>query len=167
MERKSYNVTATIKRKIEPSREIMVLFVLRKLVLQTCMRSHPVGIDVWFLAVPFIYFLTSCVRTAKALVRLGGCAGSPEPSLVAYVISTIISWAGSIGHPKKLMQLSWNFNAVAIVLTKTNASNTCRQSKQCRPYSDCSFRSKLCWPRPVCLKTYDHYGIDWCFENID
>ena len=36
-----------------------------------------------------------CVRTAKALVRLCGCAGSPEPSLVAYVISTIISWAGS------------------------------------------------------------------------
>ena len=30
----------------------------------------------------------SCVRTAKALARLRGCAGSPEPSLVAYVIST-------------------------------------------------------------------------------
>ena len=29
------------------------------------------------------------------LVRLHRCAGSPEPSLVAYVISTIISWAGS------------------------------------------------------------------------
>ena len=39
-----------------------------------------------------------CVRTAKALVRLRGCAGSPEPSLVAYVISTIISWAGSNYH---------------------------------------------------------------------
>ena len=32
---------------------------------------------------------------ASALVRLRGCAGSPVPSLVAYVISTIISWAGS------------------------------------------------------------------------
>ena len=31
----------------------------------------------------------------KALVRLRGCAGSPEPSLFAYAISTIISWAGS------------------------------------------------------------------------
>ena len=29
-------------------------------------------------------------------VRLRGCAASPEPSLVAYVISTIISWACSI-----------------------------------------------------------------------
>ena len=37
----------------------------------------------------------SCLRTAKALARLRGCAGSPESSLVAYVISTIISWAGS------------------------------------------------------------------------
>ena len=36
------------------------------------------------------------MRTVKALARLRGCAGSPEPSLVAYVISTKISWAGSI-----------------------------------------------------------------------
>ena len=35
------------------------------------------------------------MRTAKVLARLRGCAGSPEPSLVAYVISTIISCAGS------------------------------------------------------------------------
>ena len=64
---------------------------------QVLMRSHPVGLDVWILVPPFIYFHTSCVRTAKALVRLCRCAGSPEPSLVAYVISTIISWAGSNG----------------------------------------------------------------------
>ena len=37
----------------------MVLFVLRKLILQTRMRSHPVGLDVWFLAGPFVYFHTS------------------------------------------------------------------------------------------------------------
>ena len=73
----------------------MALFVLRKLILQTQMRSHPVGLDVWFLVGPFVYFHTSCVQTAKALVRLRGCAGSLEPSQVAYVISTIISWAGS------------------------------------------------------------------------
>ena len=41
-----------------------------------------------------LIFHSSCVRTAKALTRLSGCAGSPEPSLVAYVISTIISWTG-------------------------------------------------------------------------
>ena len=59
--------------------------------------SHPVGLDVWFLVSPFVYFHTFCVRTAKALVRLRGCAGSPEPSLVAYVISTKNSWASSFG----------------------------------------------------------------------
>ena len=59
------------------------------------MPSHPVELNVRFLVGPFVYFHTSCVRTAKALVRLGGRAGSPKPSLVAYVISTIISCAGS------------------------------------------------------------------------
>ena len=44
----------------------------------------------------FVYFHPSCVRTAKNLERLRGCAGSPEPSLVAYVISTILmSWLKS------------------------------------------------------------------------
>ena len=79
----------------EPSHEIMVLFVLPKLILKTRMRSHPVNLDVWFLVEPFVYFHTLCVRSAKALARLRGCTGSPEPSLFAYVISTIISWAGS------------------------------------------------------------------------
>ena len=35
------------------------------------------------------------MRTAKALARLRGCTGLPEPLQVAYVISTIISCAGS------------------------------------------------------------------------
>ena len=87
-------------KQTEPCRKIMAHFVLRKLILQTRMSSHPAaiqwGLDVWFLVGPFVYFHTSCVRTEKALARLRGCAGSPEPSLVAFVISTIISWAGSI-----------------------------------------------------------------------
>ena len=40
VEGKHYKIT------IEPSHEIMVLFVLRKLILQTRMRSHPLGLDV-------------------------------------------------------------------------------------------------------------------------
>ena len=80
----------------DPCQEIMVLFVLRQLNLQTRMRSHPLELDVWFLIGPFLYFHTSCMRTVKALGRLRRCVGLPEPSLVAYVISTIISWAGSI-----------------------------------------------------------------------
>ena len=74
----------------------MALFVCRKLILQTRMCNHPVGLDIWLLVGPFVYFHTLCVQTAKALARLRGCAGSPEPSLVACVISTIISWAGWI-----------------------------------------------------------------------
>ena len=33
----------------EPSHEVMALFVLRKLIIQTRMRSSPVGLDVRFL----------------------------------------------------------------------------------------------------------------------
>ena len=73
----------------------MVLFFLRKVVLQTLIRNHPEGLDVWCLVALFVYFHISCLRTAKAVARLRGCAGSPEPSLVAYVISTITSWFGS------------------------------------------------------------------------
>ena len=78
-----------LQTSFEPCHEIMALFVLRKFILPTHMRSM-VGLDIWFLLVPFVYFHTSCVRTAKALVRLRRCAGLPEPSVVAYVISTII-----------------------------------------------------------------------------
>ena len=67
----------------EPSHEITVLFVCRKLILQTCMS------DFWL--DPSSTSMLICVRTAKALARLHGCAGSPEPSLVAYVTITIIS----------------------------------------------------------------------------
>ena len=86
----------------EPSHEI----VLRKLILQTRMRSHLVGLYVWFLVGPFVFFHTSCVRTAKALARLRGCAGSQEPSLVAYVKSTIISWDSSLRFDVK-KKSSW------------------------------------------------------------
>ena len=87
----------------KPSHEIVVLSVLRKLILQRYMCSHPVGLDVWFLVGPFIYFHTSVCEQQRLWwdcmhARLRGCAGSPEPSLVAYVISTTISWAVSNVH---------------------------------------------------------------------
>ena len=88
----------SIRIVFETADEIMVLFILRRLILQTHMPSHPVGPDVWFLVGLFVYFHTSCVWTAKALAKLRKWAGSPEPSLVAYVISTIISWAGSFDN---------------------------------------------------------------------
>ena len=49
----------------EPSHEIVVLFVLHKLILQNRMRSYSVRLDVWFLVRPFVYFHTSYVWTAR------------------------------------------------------------------------------------------------------
>ena len=86
----SNQIVCSCVRPNEPSLEIMIRFVLSKLILQTRVRSHPVGLDVWFFIGPFLYFHTSCAQIAKALARLRGCAGSPDPSLVVYVISTII-----------------------------------------------------------------------------
>ena len=37
----------------------MALFVLRKDILQTSTRSHPVALDVWLLVGPFVYFDTA------------------------------------------------------------------------------------------------------------
>ena len=75
------------------------------------MRSHPVGLDVWILVWPFVYFHTSCLRTAKALARPPRRAGSPEPSLVAYMISTTISWAGSFIFPEQ----AYNCGSICIL----------------------------------------------------
>ena len=70
---------------------------------------HPMGIDVRFLVGPFIYFHTLCVPTAKAPVRLRGCAGSPEATLLAYVISISVSLSlGScFGHVMRKRNLGW------------------------------------------------------------
>ena len=42
------------------------------------------------------FLLTHCLygRAAKVLARLRGCAGSPEPSLLAQAISTKFAWRG-------------------------------------------------------------------------
>ena len=46
-------------------------------------------------ALSFFKVSTTCLRTAKGLPRLPLCAGLPKPFLVAYVISTRFSYAGS------------------------------------------------------------------------
>ena len=78
----------------KPSHEIMALFVLRKLILQTRMCSHPVGLDVW------------CFCRTLCLLPYFMCANSEGSGETArmrrlvwafaghHVISTI-SWAGS------------------------------------------------------------------------
>ena len=52
------------------------------------MPSHSEGPGIWLSVWRFLF--THCLyeRAAKLLARLRGCAGSPEPSLLAYAIST-------------------------------------------------------------------------------
>ena len=95
----------TSSSQYESCHEIMAFFFLRKLILQMLMCSYPVGLDVWFLVRPFIYFHTLSVRTVKAPLKMSRCTGSPEPSLVAYVINAIISWAGSYVKDRVLAKI--------------------------------------------------------------
>ena len=51
----------------------MARFVLRKLILQTHMHSHPVGIDVWFLVRPYRllpYFMCANSEGSSKTVRM-------------------------------------------------------------------------------------------------
>ena len=113
----------------EPTHEILTRFVFCKFILQIRMCSHPVRLDVWFLVWPFVYFQTSSVRTAKALARLRGCAGSPEPSLVAYAISTIISWAGSF-----VIQIQVSQGLVHMMTLKTGSKSSKCNKVFAHPY---------------------------------
>ena len=83
----------------------MALLVLRKLIIQTRMHNHPVGLDIWFLVGPFVYFHTSCVRTVKALARLrtrrlawafAGCQCDKYHNLMSWLIFIrnlyVIAW---------------------------------------------------------------------------
>ena len=58
--------------------------------------SHSVGQAIWLFVWSFLSFEILCERTAKALLRLRGFAGSPMWSLFACVISTVFTWTGSI-----------------------------------------------------------------------
>ena len=74
----------------EPAHEIMTFFVLRKLILQTRIRSHPVEARCLIFCQTlrlFPYFMCANSEGSGETARIV----SPESSLVAYVVSTIIS----------------------------------------------------------------------------
>ena len=125
----------------------MALFILHKLILQTRMCSHPVGLEVYFLVWLFVYFHISYVRTAKALVRLCECAGLPEPSLVAYVISAIISWAGSIMMVDKSLIGCLYFNhLVRVIHVPGSAARIPSRDYMMLSMYAFLFSSSLFWP---------------------
>ena len=87
----------------------MALFVLRKFILQTRMRSHPVALYVWCLVGSIIYFHTSRVQTAKALAsaRMRRLAWAFAVRLCKK-IRTIISWAGSFAFANLIPVHFWS-----------------------------------------------------------
>ena len=67
-----------------------------------------------------------------ALARLSGCAGSPEPLLFAYMISTIFSWAGSfgfLGFPYKASR-EYNTGTVVAIFSGTGSSSASNKVPQ-------------------------------------
>ena len=75
-----------------------VFFILRKLILPTRMRSHPMGLAVWLLVGFFDYFHPSCGQTVNALSRPRGCAFSDR-----LCVSTIILRADSNSRTSKII----------------------------------------------------------------
>ena len=60
------------------------------------MRSNLMWLEVWFLVGPFVKFMCANSEGSSGTARMRRIrAVSPEPTLVAYVIRTKISWAGS------------------------------------------------------------------------
>ena len=82
----------------EPSYDKRDRSAVRVEIRQTRMHSCSIEPEMWRCVWSFLLFHKHvlCERTAKALARQRGCAGSPEPSLVTYVMSTFFSWVGSI-----------------------------------------------------------------------
>ena len=131
-----------------------------------------------FLVGPFVYFHTLCVQTAKALARLRGCAGSLEPSLVAYVISTIISWAGSntlsLNFPdahayQRNVWVPWGF-LFFFPSTKSALSNVCIKTKKNTPLQfywkqikliDLNYQIKIqLW------YMFSYRGTEWFYSRV-
>ena len=83
------------------------------------------------------------VPPAKALHE---CAGLPEPSLVTYVISTIISWAGS---DIKFYWISFNFRPSETMPEPTDSATQCEDRTQC--YTPTTYVG--CSAGPVCSRT--------------
>ena len=116
--------------------------VFRFGVLKMRIHSPLFGLQNAFIfAWSFLKVSTTCLRTAKTLVRLRFCAGSHEPPLVVYVMSTRFSRAGSFTLS---IQTDWPpmevfVFAKADFLTYPYIPLVFRQtclSKRCRPRSD-------------------------------
>ena len=81
---------------VEPRQANLCLRAFRHDTFQLCMPSHSEGPGIWLSVWRFLLIHCLYERAAKVLARLRGCAGSPEPSLLAYAISTKFAWRGPV-----------------------------------------------------------------------
>ena len=86
------------------------------------MSSHSEGSGIWLSIWRFLLIQCLYERAAEVLARLRGCAGSPEPSLLAYAISTKFAWRGPIN-------LLWNFSPLGCVIKHNNNCYKCLDNK--------------------------------------
>ena len=119
----------------EQSHEIMALFVLRKLILQTRMHSHPVELDVWVLSDlrPLPFFM---------------CANSEGSGETAWLRSLAWAFAGCLcdKYHNLMSWLKW-----AVTREKVAYSN---RAKSCKLYySNCAKSAN----RVMCCVTFKMY----------
>ena len=94
----------------EPRQANLCLRAFRHDKFQLRMPSHSEGPGIWFSVWRFLLIHCLYERAAKVLARLRGCAGSPEPSLLAYAISTKFAWRGPYNLSSIFMR---NFMTIA------------------------------------------------------
>ena len=97
------------------------------------------------------------MQTAKALVRLCGCAGSPEPSLVAYVISkydNLMSWL--ICFFFKVREMSGEFCKLVMEISDTKSVSEFWEFQNFGPRY---WGHSRYFVRFQCLKTLNYFSL--------
>ena len=120
------------------------------------MPSHSEEPGIWLSVWRFL--LTHCLyeRAAKVLARLRGCAGSPEPSLLAQAISTKFAWRGPYckftvfaytrSRPvlvKNMIILAANVNKWTFIEEKCTLLERLPQRRRCLPNPNSCLRDAV------------------------
>ena len=154
----------------EPRQANSCLRAFRHDKFQLCMPSHSEGPGIWLSVWRFL--LTHCLyeRAAKVLARLRGCAGLPEPSLLAYAISTKFAWRGP--NVKALSKNSYARNKIhygCLAPSKYFATQDYFLASYCKPCNPASDATRFPWEEifNLNLETFKHSSI-WAmsWENF-
>ena len=78
----------------EPRQANLCLRAFRNDTFQLRMPSHSEEPGIWLSVWRFLLIHCLYAQATKVLARQRGCAGSPEPSLLAWAISTKFAWCG-------------------------------------------------------------------------